>query len=209
VLPPNQYPQSLDVRPDGKVAVLTRNPDESTNTCASERVSWLSPAEPWLHELPALPCQTGVRIGADRVLFEAGSPRRRSLQAVGLDGSSPRALARFGAVRDSGFDSDGGRAAFALRTCGGGQAIYSLALSEKTFSAGSERCPAGFEGVRLGAARAQGPASEAHPDRPRPAAPPRRARSHRDGHGHRPRPAHPHRPPRRPPQRRLGPRPGP
>ena len=38
VLPPNQYPQSLDVRPDGKVAVLTRNPDESTNTCASERV---------------------------------------------------------------------------------------------------------------------------------------------------------------------------
>jgi hypothetical protein len=83
------------------------------------------------------------------VLFEAGSPRRRSLQAVGLDGSSPRALARFGAVRDSGFDSDGGGAAFALRTCGGGQAIYSLALSERTFSAGSERCPIAVSSPRL------------------------------------------------------------
>jgi hypothetical protein len=149
VLPPDRYPQSLDVQSDGKVVVLTRNPDESTNTCASERVSWLSPAEPRLHELPALPCQTGVRLGANSVVFEVGLPGRRSLQAVGLGGGPPRALARFGAVRGSGFDSDGSRAAFALRTCGGGQAIYSLALSEKTFSAGSERCPTAVASTRL------------------------------------------------------------
>jgi hypothetical protein len=141
VLPPNQYPQSLDVQPDGKVAVLTRNPDESTNTCSSERLSWLSPAEPRLHELPALPCQTGVRLGADSVVFEAGLPGRRSLEAVGLGGGPPRALARFGAVRSSGFDSDGSRAAYALRTCGGGQAIYLQSLSDKAFSAGSKSCP--------------------------------------------------------------------
>jgi hypothetical protein len=148
VFPPTQYPQSLDVDDDGKAAVLTRDPNESSNSCASERVSWLSPAEPRLHELPAPSCATAVRIGADRVLFEAGSVRRRSLQAVGLGGGSPRAVARFGAVLSSGFDWDGAHAAFALRTCGGAVAIYTASLSEKTFSAGSERCPVAIRSSR-------------------------------------------------------------
>jgi hypothetical protein len=149
VLPETRYPQSLDVDGAGRAAVLTRDPDESTNSCVSDRISWLSPSEPRLHELPGRPCGTAVRIGADNVLFETGRGGHRTLQVTALDGSSPRTLARFGGVRSFGFDSDGLHAAYALRTCGGGIAIYRESVSERAFSAGSRRCPLSIRSTRL------------------------------------------------------------
>jgi hypothetical protein len=131
--------RALDLDETGTAAVVT---GQQRHPCTTGRLFRYSIATPSPTEIPTPVCSTGVQLGGGGgIVFVGWEGFTRTLRLATPEGRIDD-LVRFGRVRSGDFDAEDGRFAWAVRDCGGGEAIFTGKLAEPPGTAGSLNCPA-------------------------------------------------------------------
>jgi hypothetical protein len=134
--------ESLDVGPDGSLAVRTGTGGES---CEGEVAVYGASGSP-AGRFAA--CRLVAQLAGRTVLVTASGDRRAIVEVASATDAA-RTVVRLGHVPLKDADADGDQLAWVVPTCTGGHAIHLTTLDGPARGAGSVHCPAALTGRRL------------------------------------------------------------
>jgi hypothetical protein len=147
--PAGRYITGFDVQADGKLVAASRSSDARTGACGGDQLAWYQPGDEEAHTLDVGPCETGVRIDRDRIVFLRGRLRHNRVLSVTTLAGSARDLVRFGRFPVFEVEADASRVAYDLPTCAARDAIFVRSIAARSTSAGSPSCPLRLPAQRL------------------------------------------------------------